>query len=125
MAGLLPQWPLSAWATVVPLAGTAIAWTAKTLWNLFVRRSDRSASREDRALESVELLRRALDKGRVRENGVVSACDMMTIALDLAMEQLQKLTAPPSPAIERTRKRALEHLKSARECCREIEDAAL
>lgn len=114
---MIEVWPPSAWAAVLTLGASALAWPANRLWLLFVRRSDRSASREDHALELVELLRRALDKGRVRENGIASACDMLTTALEIALGMI----GDPPPAIAATRRRALDHLRAARELCREIE----
>lgn len=115
------SWPVSAWVAILTLLGGALAWPAKALWHWFVRRSDRSDRQEDRAIELVELLRRALDKGRVRENAIASACDMLILALVAALEEIRD----PSPVIAEARQRALTHLQSAAEACREIEKAPL
>ncbi len=119
---MLAAWPLSVWLAILPLIGTSLIWPVKQLWRWFVKRSARYEQREDNAIALVELLRRALDKGRIRENAIASACDMLIMAVEAAVEELPE---PHPPLVETARRRALEHLHSARDACQQIERAGL
>lgn len=68
------------------VSGGLIQWIAKPLWDWIGRNSEQEVGRE----EHIALLRKALDKGGIRFNAVVSICDLLLIALEL-VEQL-----PPS-----------------------------
>jgi hypothetical protein len=120
MWGMFASWPKEVWIVIIPLLAAAIGWPVKKLWRFFEKRSARVEQREISALELVELLRRALDKGRIRENGMFTACDLLITALELALED----THDPSPSIRSARDRALEHLSEARLRCRMIEEQA-
>lgn len=74
----------------------------------------REQSRIDRLEDLIDELRRALDKGRVRESAVVAVCELLIFAIDHVES--------PSPAIVSLRARGLEvlelaqaHLKSGSE----------
>lgn len=114
MIGTLAAWPLSAWLTVLPLLAACLGWLGKQLWLFFVRRSARFERREEAATALVDLLRRALDKGLIRENGLASTCEILTIAI-------QHVPEPRPVIIELAVQRALEHLTKARDACAQID----
>lgn len=120
MIGELQSWPLSAWIANLALLAPALIWGPRQLWRCFLKRSDRFAERERLATELVDVLRRALDKRSIRENGYHSACDLLI----LAHSELIALVEQAPPLVVRAQEMALEHLKAAREACREIDRMA-
>lgn len=105
MIALLATWPASVWVVLIPLLGASLAWPANRLWALYVKTGDRSERREDRLEDMVDLLRRALDKGRIRENGLVTGFELLLLSLDVLED--------PHPAIVSAKQRACEILMRA------------
>lgn len=88
IAGL--PWPVAAVILLLPIVGGAIAWLYK--W----------ATAPSRL---VDLLRRALDKGRIREGALANVVELLVFAIDHVED--------PSPAILQLRERATDVLELA------------
>jgi hypothetical protein len=88
------------WLT--PIAGglAALGVPSLAMWLL-----NRSATKSDDKEKLIEVLRKALDKGRVRENAYCGALDALIIGID-------QLEDPPAYLIK-ARERAAERLETA------------
>jgi hypothetical protein len=86
--------------TAVAALLAAIGFPSFTVWLLKTRGARGHADRE-----LIEILRKALDKGRVRENAYCGALDTFIAAID-------ELEDPPASLI-RARARALERMELA------------
>ncbi|HVM38341.1 MAG TPA: hypothetical protein VM265_08145 [Sphingomicrobium sp.] len=93
--------PWQAWAALLPLAGAALWKPACALARWMAGRQSRIEHLE----QAIDELRRALDKGRVRESAIASVAELLIFAIDHV--------DAPSPAIVALRARALEVLELA------------
>jgi hypothetical protein len=89
-------------AVVTPVAGLLAALGVPSLAAWLLRRG---SMRDDTRERLIEILRKALDKGRVRENAYCGALDALIIGID-------HLEDPP-PALLAARLRALEIMETA------------
>lgn len=98
-------------AVLVASALTLAGWAFRRMWRGLL---DRAARR----LNEVELLRIALDKGRMRENAHASAGELLTLAVKILVDGEEK--APPAAVMEAVA-RAEEIVRSAIARCAEAE----
>ena len=110
MLEILSGLPMPAWL----VAGLALgAWLAKPVGEmvrvLTGRQSAVETARADRIVDLedlIDLMRKALDKGRIRESALASVADVLIFAIDHV--------ADPPPALTQLRARALAVLQDAR-----------
>lgn len=114
---ILPDWPLSAWVTVLPLLGSAL-WQPATAAARWLNKSS-AAAREAEVSEIerltvrvadledlVDLLRAALNKNLIREGAIASACELLIA--------LVRMVPNPDAAMLHMRDRAQQLLVEAR-----------
>lgn len=87
------------------LSGSAVPWAIKTLWRLLSNSSQREISRLGSLEHLVDALRRALDKGRLREDALAQVLGVLIFGL----RQIEELSPVLTDAIER----AIEILETA------------
>lgn len=117
MIEFLASLPWQGWVALLTLAGGALWKPAETMVKWLRASGESEADREEKftdqlidrchSLEQlIEAHRRALDKGRVRENAVLTSAEVMLGIIELIPE--------PSPAQQRMRLRAIEILELAK-----------
>jgi hypothetical protein len=85
-------WPLSAWLTMAPLAGAALWTPIKAILRRSERRLEHQLDHDVSALEQmvarchnlediVDVLRVALDRGRIRENALITVAELMLFGI--------------------------------------------
>lgn len=112
---IVAAWPLSAWLAMLPLAGAAL-WTPLKL--LLERESKNDAAQLQHDVTTLEamvarcqnlediidVLRVALDRGRIRENALITVAELLLFG----MRQMHE-----TPEIKRLRQRCAEILMHA------------
>jgi len=92
----------------VPLGvGSALPWIIKTAWSWFKGSADREQNRVESLEQLVEVLRRALDKVRLREDALAQVLGVLIFGL----RQVEDL----SPAIGDAIDRAIDILEQAQD----------
>lgn len=93
------------------LSGGLLQWAAKPLW-----RRLSSAEREIADETHISVLRKALDKAGIRFNGVVGACDALTLAHEISKAALEEadleLPVAARRAVEIARQKLQEAVKA-------------
>jgi hypothetical protein len=92
---------------VAMLSGSAIPSIGKWIWRIFSRSKERELTRVESLEALVEVLRRALDKVRLREDALAQVLGVLIFGL----RQVEDLSPGISDAIER----AIDILESAQD----------